>query len=78
VRVRRICRLLIGMHRPDEELIRALYSTKRTLTDADYVIRCKRQIASDFKNNSCSASPPPRMSKPCNTSPANSRKAVSA
>jgi hypothetical protein len=49
VRVKRVCRLLIGMHRPDEELIRALYSAKRTLTDADYVIRCKRQIASDFK-----------------------------
>ncbi len=25
----RICRLLLGMHRPDEELIRGLYSKKR-------------------------------------------------
>jgi superfamily II DNA or RNA helicase len=49
VKATRFCRLLIGMHRPDEELVRALYSPKKTLTDSDYVIRCKRQIARDFK-----------------------------
>jgi superfamily II DNA or RNA helicase len=48
-KVTRYCRLLIGMHRPDEDLVRALYSPKKTLTDSDYVISCKRQIAQNFK-----------------------------
>lgn len=46
----RYCRLLIGMHRPDEELIRALYSGKHNLADADYVQKCLRRIAEDFRN----------------------------
>jgi hypothetical protein len=50
VKATRFCRLLIGMHRPDEELVRALYSPKKTLTDSDYVIRCKHKIAEDFKH----------------------------
>lgn len=45
----RICRLLIGMHRPDEELVRALYSNKKTLADAEYVQRSLRLIAENFK-----------------------------
>ena len=45
----RYCRLLIGMHRPDEDLIRGLYSRQETLPDAEYVQRCKRQIAQDFR-----------------------------
>lgn len=45
----RACRLLIGMHRPDEELIRALYSKKTTLTDSEYIQRSLRRIAEDFK-----------------------------
>lgn len=45
----RVCRLLIGMHRPDEELIRALYSNKSTLTDSDYIQRSLRLIAENFK-----------------------------
>ncbi len=45
----RICRLLIGMHRPDEELIRQLYSKDKTLPDADFVLQCKLKIAHDFK-----------------------------
>ncbi|MDE6331967.1 MAG: helicase, partial [Muribaculaceae bacterium] len=45
----RICRLLIGMHKPDEELIRALYSTKSTLADNDYVQRSLRRIAENFR-----------------------------
>lgn len=48
-RVFRYCRLLIGMHRPDEDLIRNLYSKEESLPDAEYVQRCKRQIALDFK-----------------------------
>ena len=46
----RYCRLLIGMHRPDEDLIRGLYSRQETMPDAEYVQRCKRQIAQDFRN----------------------------
>ena len=46
----RYCRLLIGMHRPDEDLIRGLYSRQETMPDAEYVQRCKRQIAQNFRN----------------------------
>lgn len=45
----RFCRLLIGMHRPDEDLIRSLCSHQETLPDSEYVQRCKRQIAEDFR-----------------------------
>ena len=47
-RVFRKCRLLIGMHRPAEELIRQLYMEK-TLPDANFVSQCKLEIARDFK-----------------------------
>ena len=47
-RVFRKCRLLIGMHRPAEELIRQLY-TEQTLPDANYVSQCKLEIARDFR-----------------------------
>ena len=46
----RYCRLLIGMHRPDEDLIRSLYSNQENMPDSEYVQRCKRQIAQDFRN----------------------------
>lgn len=45
----RYCRLLIGMHRPNEDLIRSLYSHQEALPDSEYVQRCKRQIAEDFR-----------------------------
>ena len=45
----RYCRLLVGMHRPDEDLIRSLYSHQEALPDSEYVQRCKRQIAEDFR-----------------------------
>ena len=45
----RICRLLIGMHRPDEDLIRSLYSNQDNLPDAEYAMQCKLQIARDFR-----------------------------
>ncbi len=45
----RTCRLLIGMHRPDEELIRQLYSQEDTIPDADYILQCKLKIAREFK-----------------------------
>jgi len=44
----RRCRLLIGMHQPDEELVRRLYSEK-TIPDAAYVQQCKLEIARVFK-----------------------------
>lgn len=44
----RHCRLLIGMHQPDEELVRQLYSPKR-IPDAAYVQQCKLEIARTFK-----------------------------
>ena len=44
----RCCRLLIGMHQPDRELVRLLYSAKK-LPDANYVSQCKLAIAREFK-----------------------------
>ena len=37
------------MHRPDEELIRNLYSKNNLLPDAEFALRSKRRIAEDFK-----------------------------
>ena len=49
-RILRTCRLLIGMHRPPEELIRQMYSSFQDSTiDAEGVKKCKRQIAVEFK-----------------------------
>lgn len=45
----RVCRLLIGMHRPDEEIVRALYSKKSDLTDANSIQRNLRFIAENFR-----------------------------
>ena len=47
-RVFRKCRLLIGMHRPAEEIIRQLY-TEQPLPDANYVSQCKLAISRDFR-----------------------------
>ena len=44
----RRCRLLIGMHQPDEDLVRQLYSTQQ-IPDAAYVQQCKLEIARDFR-----------------------------
>ena len=44
----RRCRLLIGMHQPDEELVKRLYSDPQ-IPDAAYVQQCKLEIARDFK-----------------------------
>ena len=44
----RRCRLLIGMHQPDEELVRRLYSPPQ-IPDAAYVQQCKLEIARNFK-----------------------------
>lgn len=47
-RVFRKCRLLIGMHRPAEEIIRQLY-TEQLLPDANYVSQCKLAISREFR-----------------------------
>lgn len=47
--IQRTCRLLIGMHQPNEELLAELYSEDDFVRDSDYVLRCKAQIAEDFK-----------------------------
>lgn len=44
----RCCRLLIGMHQPDHELVRWLY-TSDTIPDAAYAQQCKLEIAREFK-----------------------------
>ena len=44
----RCCRLLIGMHQPDHELVRWLYSSD-TIPDAAYAQQCKLEIAREFK-----------------------------
>lgn len=49
-RIYRTCRLLIGMHRPPEELIRTLYSSYEVaMMDQSSVQKIKRQIASEFR-----------------------------
>lgn len=45
----RVCRLLVGMHRPPEELIRNIYGQSNNYVDADYANKCKLQIAVEFK-----------------------------
>ena len=45
----RTCRLLIGMHRPPEELIRQLYSGEEYHPDSNDVQDAKLKIAEDFR-----------------------------
>ena len=45
----RTCRLLIGMHRPPEELIRQLYSGEEYTPDANDAQNAKLKIAEDFR-----------------------------
>ncbi len=48
-RVHRTARLLIGMQRAPEELVRLRYSKEKFLPDADYVQKCKRKVAEEFR-----------------------------
>jgi|WetSurMetagenome_2_1015567.scaffolds.fasta_scaffold02960_2 superfamily II DNA or RNA helicase len=45
----RICRLLIGMHRPPEDLVRAIYSQEDILPDSDLVKRSIIKVAESFR-----------------------------
>ena len=49
-KVKRTCRLLIGMHRPPEELLRRLYGGEEYIPDSEDVLDAKRRIAEDFRN----------------------------
>ena len=44
----RCCRLLIGMHQPNQELVRRMYS-KEHIADAAYAQQCRLEIARDFR-----------------------------
>lgn len=59
-RVHRVARLLIGMQRAPEELIRLKYQKHPFIPDADYVQKCKRKIAEDFRRQLLIGSTTPR------------------
>ncbi|MDE5796501.1 MAG: helicase, partial [Muribaculaceae bacterium] len=45
----RVCRLLVGMHQPPEELTRWLYSKEENIPDAEFVRSQKVKIAREFR-----------------------------
>ena len=45
----RKCRLLIGMHRPMQELIREMYSVSDSVVDSEKVRNWKRSVCADFR-----------------------------
>lgn len=47
--IHRICRLLIGMHQPPEELTRWLYGKEKFIPDAEYIRTQKVKIAKEFR-----------------------------
>jgi len=49
-REHRTCRLLIGMHRPDDDLVRALYTTGERLIDSNDVAKARLEIAKNFRH----------------------------
>ncbi len=48
-RVHRTARLLIGMQKAPQELVRLRYAKRQFIPDADYVQKCKRKIAEEFR-----------------------------
>ena len=50
-RKHRTCRLLVGMHRPSDDLVKQMYSAKKQeLPDDKYVNECKLKIARQFRD----------------------------
>lgn len=47
--VHRTCRLLVGMFKPENEIVRALYSKTKKKTDSNEVNRAKLAIAREFR-----------------------------
>ena len=47
--IHRVCRLIVGMHRPPEEIIRQLYSQLDTIPDAKFVREQKLIMARNFR-----------------------------
>lgn len=47
--VKRVCRLLIGMHRPQAELIREMYEIDKKSVDHDQITTWRRQVAREFR-----------------------------
>ena len=47
--VTRVCRLLIGMHHPQSELIREMYEIEKSSVDHDQIKAWRRQVARDFR-----------------------------
>ena len=49
VPVKRFCRLIVGMQRPNADLIREMYSFEKTQPDFEKVKRWRHQVAADFR-----------------------------
>ena len=47
--VTRVCRLLIGMHHPQSELIREMYEIEKSSVDHDQIKAWRRQVAREFR-----------------------------
>lgn len=45
----RFCRLLVGMQRPEEDIVRQIYSPNGEVVDSDDTNRCRLQVAADFR-----------------------------
>ena len=47
--VRRICRLLIGMQRPEQEVVQEMYAIERQPVDAETARRWRKRVANGFR-----------------------------
>jgi len=47
--VHRVCRLLIGMHRPEADLISEMYAIERQSVDSETAQRWRKKVALDFR-----------------------------
>ena len=47
--VRRVCRLLIGMHRPESELVQEMYAIQRHPVDSETARKWRKKVASCFR-----------------------------
>ena len=47
--VRRTCRLLIGMQRPEQEVVQEMYAIERQPVDAETARRWRKRVANGFR-----------------------------